>query len=169
LLAAAVEQPGPLQKEADDFVWNWKDENASLFHSFQRYQGDYQVTLVRTPNTFGKILVRFARDGKTVYEFEGHYASGFVGKGNLLYHTVYHPSSSGCRIDAVDLATGKCLWQTNLKGLGPIEHTKYRNLVNLEMPRDGVLRIQGNESAGHYVEYVDAVTGKTVGHKAFQR
>jgi hypothetical protein len=169
LLAAVAEQPGPLQKEADDAVWNWKDDNASLFTAFQRYQGDYQVTLVRTPNTFGKIFVRFGKDGRTIYEFEGHYASGFVGKGGQLYYTEYHPSASGCALVAVDLANGKCLWKTQLEGLGPIDHTKYRNLVILEMPRDGVLRILGNESAGQYVEYVDAGTGKTVGHKVFPR
>jgi hypothetical protein len=32
-----------------------------------------------------------------------------------------------------------------------------------------VILVRGNESAGKYIEYVDAKTGKTVGHKVFEK
>jgi outer membrane protein assembly factor BamB len=168
-LLAAEERPGPLQKEADAAPWTWKDEEASLFHSFQRYPGDYQVTLVKKPNSVGKLFVRFSKDGKTIHEFEGHYATVFAGKGNEVYYADFHPSASGCAVVAFDLATGKEVWKTHLKGLGPIAHTQYSNRVTLDLPRDDALRVYGNESAGKYVEYLDLRTGKTVGDKVFPR
>ena len=33
----------------------------------------------------------------------------------------------------------------------------------------GAVLVGGNEAAGKYIEYVDAKTGKTVGHKVFEK
>ena len=68
LRGAADEQPGPLQKEADAAAWTWKDENASLYHAFQNYHGDYQVAIVKPTNRFGQLNVVFSKDGKTIYD-----------------------------------------------------------------------------------------------------
>ena len=51
VLLAVTGQPGPLQKEADAAVWMWKDDDSSLFSSFQRYQGEYLLTIVKPPNS----------------------------------------------------------------------------------------------------------------------
>jgi hypothetical protein len=166
---AAPEPAVDYQKQADAAPWTWNDEQASLWHSFQAYQGDYQLEIIRPPNRFGEIKVRFSRDGREVYSWTGHYRTVFAVRGNVLYRTEFHPSASGCSLIAFDLAAGKELWKTNLKGLGPIAHTAYHNLVTLDMPRDDVLRVFGNEAAGRYVEYIDARSGKTIGHKVFPR
>jgi hypothetical protein len=75
--------------------------------------------------------------------------------------------SSGCNVISYDLKKDKQLWKTELKGLGPIDHSKYYNSVILEL-KDDAIRILGKETAGRYVEYLDPKTGKTVGHKIFK-
>jgi hypothetical protein len=60
------------------------------------------------------------------------------------------------------------LWKHGLRGLGGIGHSKYSNAVHVA--NDGkVIKVYGKESAGNYLEYVDAKTGKTVGHKIFEK
>src|SRR5262245_44370481 len=174
LLAAALAglpEPVDYQKVADEARWEWQEDQASVGYSFRRYQGAFQLELVRTGNHVGDDRVRFVADGKEVYAWRGHYATAFVVSrdDSLLYYADYHPSSSGCRLVAVDLCTGKVRWKSDLEGLGPIDHSKYRNKVTLDLLEDGVLCVRGNESAGNYVEFVDGRTGKTVGHKVFER
>jgi hypothetical protein len=166
---AAPQPEVDYQKQADAAAWDWHADRASLKQSFLNYQGEYQLELIRPQGRIGVFLIRFSKDGRPVYSWEGHYASVFVVRGNVLYRTEFHPSSSGCGLIAYDLAAGKELWKTHLKGLGPIEHTEYHNLVTLDLPRDDVLRVFGNEAAGRYVEYIDARSGKTVGHKVFPK
>ena len=156
------------QKLADDTKWEWKHENASVLRSVQNYHGDLQVEIAKRANTFGKLTVRFSKGDTTVLALDGHHATGFAADGNVLYYTEYHPSASGCAVVAFDMAAGKELWKSYLKGIGPIAHTAYRNLVAVEL-HGGALRVLGHESAGDYVEYVDLKTGKTVGHKLFRK
>jgi len=55
---------------------------------------------------------------------------------------------------AIDRSTGKTLWKTDLKGLGPIAHSKYRNAVRLEVLDGDAIQVFGKESSGRYVEIV---------------
>ena len=168
LLIAAPLPPQPdFQRLADAAEWKWLPENVGPLYSLQVYGGDYQVDIVKKPNTFDKLTIRFSKDGKTALTLEGHYATGFVADGNILYYTEYHPSSSGCSVVAFDLAAGKELWKSHLKGIGPISHFKYRNLVTIDF--QGTLRVFGHESAGDYVEFLDVKSGKTGGHKIFRK
>jgi hypothetical protein len=84
-----------------------------------------------------------------------------------VYYADFTPYSSGCTVIAYDMKAKKQLWKTDLKGLGPISHTKYRNAVILEV-KDDVIRVLGQESAGKYLEYVDLKSGKTVANRVFQ-
>jgi hypothetical protein len=157
------------QKLADDAKWDWKDDDASVYRSFDRAPADYHVELVKPQGRIGALRVRFSKDGKELLAFDANYATVFVVKGGVVYRADFHPSSSGCALAAFDLAAGKELWRTPLKGLGPIAHFQYHNQVTLALAGGDALRVLGNESAGRYVEYVDAKTGKTVGHKVFPK
>ncbi len=55
-----------------------------------------------------------------------------------------------------------------LKGLPLAAHSQYRNQVILERDGDLVV-VYGKESNGRYIEFLDARTGKTVGHKKLPR
>jgi hypothetical protein len=168
LVTAAPLPPQPdYQKMADEAKWEWAPERATLTWYLTRFQGDYQVEVVKKPNTYGKLTIRFSKDDRPALTLEGHYASAFLFNEGVLYYPEYHPSSSGCTLVAFDLASKKELWKSHLKGIGPIDHTKYRNLVALDFV-GGAVKVLGNESAGDYVEFVDLKTGKTVGHKVFR-
>jgi hypothetical protein len=168
LTVAAPVSAADYQKLADEAKWEWDPERATVLHATLNYHEDYQVEIVKKPNTFGDLTVRFTKDGKEALTVKGSYATTFVGKDSILYYTEYHPSASGCALVAYDLANRKQLWKTPLKGLGPIAHFQYSNLVTVDLVGDAV-KVLGNESAGHYVEFVDLKTGKTVGHKVFPR
>lgn len=49
-----------------------------------------------------------------------------------------------------------------------VDHTRYSNRVNLEVV-DGAVRVFGQESARRYVEIVEPKTGKTVGHRVYDK
>ena len=78
------------------------------------------------------------------------------------------PVRAGGHIVAVDLKTGKELWESPLEGIGPIQHSAYRTLLNLTANHD-VVSVYGNESMGRYYEIKDAKTGKTVGNRVFPK
>ena len=164
LLPAATDY----QKLADDAKWDWQPERIGLLQSVMGYNGAYQIEIVKKPNTFGNVTIRFTKDDKEAFTMEGSYATTFAGKDHILYYADYHPSSSGCSLVAYDLANKKTLWKTPLKGLGPIAHTRYSNRVAVDLAGEAV-KVLGNESAGKYIEFVDLQTGKPVGHKVFPR
>jgi outer membrane protein assembly factor BamB len=156
------------QKVADKTEWRWKDDEATPWHSFGKAPIEYDLRLEQTSKKLYTVTITFGKDGKTLYSFDGHRNSVFRIVGNVLYYPQFHPSSSGAALVAVDLSTGKELWKTDLKGVGPVSHFKYRNLINMELSNE-TATVFGNESYGRYVEIVDLSTGKTVGHKKFQK
>ena len=155
------------QQEADAAPWEWEPRRASLLDSLTRAACDYRIEVVRPKDRWGELTIRFTDGRKTLLTLAGHYATAFGFRGGVVYYADYHPSSSGCAVVAFDLKSGKELWKTNLRGLGPIAHTKYHNAVILDvLPR--AVRVRGMESAGKYLEYVDLETGKTVAHRVFK-
>jgi hypothetical protein len=170
LAAAAPLPPQPdYQRLADDAKWEWAPDRANLIWSLTRFQAEYQVDVIKKPNTFGQLTIRFSKEpGKPILTLEGHYASTFLADDNVLYYAEYHPSSSGCALVAFDLANKRELWKTHLKGIGPIDHTKYSNHVALDFV-GGAIKVLGHEAAGDYIEFVDLKTGKTAGHRVFRK
>jgi hypothetical protein len=155
------------QREADAAAWEWAPERATLNHSLSRAACDYRIEVVRPKGSWGELTIRFVEGGKPILTVAGHGHTTFGFRGDVVYYADYHPSSSGCAVVAYDLKARKELWKARLQGLGPIEHTKYRNAVALEV-LPGAVRVQGLESAGKYLEYVDLKTGKTIGHRVFK-
>ncbi len=157
------------QKIADATAWSWAAERASVSDSFLKFPNTYQVELVRKKNKYGEITIRLTEDGKELVAWEGHYRSVFSLSGDVLVYADFYPSRSGCSVVAFDLKNKKQLWKTDLKGLGPIDHFRYSNSVNLEVINNDAIRVFGNESAGQYLEIVDLNTGKTVGHRTYKK
>jgi hypothetical protein len=170
LLAAALMAPAfppDYQQQADAAKWEWRDDQATVLHALRNFHADFQVEIVKKPNTFGELTIRFTKDGKEALAIQGHYGTTFAVKDSVLFYSDYHGSASGCALVAFDLANRKELWKTPLKGLGPIAHTRYHNAVAVELAGDAV-KVLGNESAGKYIEFIDCKTGKTVGHRVFR-
>jgi hypothetical protein len=164
----ASDKAGRYQKLAEGLAWAAPDEQEtrSLQEQLSGYVIDYGEVRAINDNTR---TIRILKAGKEVCAWEDRGARAFLARGDVLYRADYTPISSGCAIIAVDLKSGKDLWSVSLKGLGPIDHSKYRNRVWMEPVDDSVLTVYGHESAGRYVELVDWKTGKTLGHKVFPR
>ena len=156
------------QKAADEAKWSWEPEKATVLYSLMRASTDYTVEVIRKKNTIGALTIRILDEKKVLDSFEGHSETVFAVAGGVLYRAEFNPFASGCTIIAWDLKAGKQLWKSQLKGLGPIAHTEYRNRVILDVA-DGALAIRGHEASGDYLEYVDLKTGKTVGHRIFSK
>src|SRR5689334_37786 len=74
-----------------------------------------------------------------------------------VYVVFYGAISSGADVMALDLMTGQKLWQTPVRGLGPISHSKYANHVVVAL-KQGHLVVYGNEASGRYIEVFDPET-----------
>jgi hypothetical protein len=157
------------QKIADSTPWSWSAERANVADSLVRFSKDYQVELIRKKNTDGGITIRLLDAGKELVAWEGQYHSVFTSSGPVLVYADFMSTKSGCAVVAYDLKNRKQLWKTDLKGLGPIPHSRYSNAVNLEIINNDAVRVFGNESAGQYLEIVDLKTGKTVGHRTYKK
>jgi hypothetical protein len=155
--------PVGYQKMAEAALWLPPERN-ELERSLGRDLGGYRIDDVDA-NGRWPVLVQI-RDGKAeVCSFVAHSGTAFLIRRGVLYRAEFDRHSSGCAIVAHDLKARKRLWRAELKGLGPVDHSKYFNAVRLE-PVDGkVLAVHGKESAGRYVELVALRSGKTVGHK----
>jgi hypothetical protein len=173
-LVAAPLQPGGVGKSgyyqtvADGLEWKapGDDPARSLAAQLPDYQVEVEVVL---SGGNGTETVRIYDRDKERYAWDEHgHRVAFVRDG-VVYRADYHAHSSGCSVIAFDLMAGKELWKASLKGLGPIDHSKYRNRVRMERIDNAVFPVYGQESAGRYVEMVDFKTGQTVGHKVFPR
>jgi hypothetical protein len=99
--------------------------------------------------------------GKVLYTWDGHWETPIVVVGDTLYYSDHSAIASGASIVKVDLTTGKRVWTARLQGLGPIDHSRYRNRVRIEVGAD-VVTVHGEEAEGNYVELVDVASGKTL-------
>ncbi len=84
--------------------------------------------------------------------------------GSLVLVAEFSPIATGCAISAYDLENGMSVWHTDLEGLGPIDHSKYSNRVQMEVI-DRVLVVRGWEAAGHYIECLSIADGHRVWHE----
>jgi len=173
LVAAPVEpgagdKAGRYQKIADGLAWKEPADQPqpSLSAQVSDYLLEIHVTISGGERTEaiavtdrGRVLCSWQERGHCVC----------LVRNGTLYRAEYDQISSGCAIVAVNLKPGKEIWKATLQGLGPIDHSKYRNRVWMESVDDLVFAIYGHESAGRYVELVDWKSGKTLGHKVFPR
>jgi hypothetical protein len=80
---------------------------------------------------------------------------------DILYVALYLRSATGCRVLAVDLASRERLWETRLKGLGSIGHSKYSNRVQMRMIGQWLV-VFGREASGDYIEVLDPRNGQLI-------
>jgi hypothetical protein len=154
------------QKVAQGLPWTWSDEKAFLSYSLSRRPHGYMLETTET-RVVDRVILSVRKSKMLQLTFEAHVATVFTWSGDTLYLTDFSYRSSGCAVVAFDLKTGRQVWKQQLKGRGPFPLVKsYRNEVNIETDGKAVT-IWGNESAGRYVEILDAKTGKMVGHKVF--
>jgi hypothetical protein len=106
--------------------------------------------------------------GKSIANFfvQGGDLTPFFVDNEVLYWADYCPISSGCTIQAYDLATHQIRWKKGLIGIGPTFHSEYSNSVSIAH-QDSSIVVLGTESNGRYIEVLDCKTGTTLGHQRF--
>jgi hypothetical protein len=130
-----------------------------------------EVTVDGDP-TRGSLELKVTLGGKPVGVL-AHVQTVFAIREGVLYVADFSPYASGCKVVAYELKTGKKLWNQNLEGLGPIDHTKYRNRVTLMAEKHPTAAgwavvVTGWEAAGRYLEVLDLRTGKQLAHKKYE-
>jgi hypothetical protein len=159
LLIAAVLQTGTPK---DEFVL--PEDQATLSYSISQVKKPYQAVL---SSGEGGSALEISGPNNVSITLGVHQYSVFVVRDNKLYFADFHYMSSGCQVKGYDLKSGKRLWETQLKGLGPIAHSKYYNRVFMRFEGKDLV-IYSKESAGRYREAVDPKTGKTVRSTVFE-
>jgi hypothetical protein len=154
------------QATVDKLPWRFSKEKASIEDALFCYQGDDEIELVRKPGLNAGMFLRFTAEGKQPYTLPINTKSVFrqYRGQHVLYAAIYSPTSQGCELVAFDRKQHKELWRTRLRGLPPVNHSYYSNLVNLDLQGELAI-VYGNEEYGQYIEAVEVKSGKTVGHK----
>jgi PQQ-like domain len=148
-------------------TWRWADHGRGRMHWDERRlihgPGQVQYELVEEDE-----LVRVTRTdaaGKQgwVREFPVQSVAGGVIalREPLLYVATFPHIDSGCTVEALRVATGESAWSTPLTALGPVEHIKYSNEVQMTLAGDQLV-VYGLEIQGRYIEVLDPDTGKTL-------
>lgn len=147
--------------------WQWSEIAADVLASVEVTPAPYRASVCNTVGDKAGLEVRVGDGTKHIYSWPAHRHTVFAMADGVLYTTRFAPESSGCTVAAINLTTARVLWERRLTALGPVEHSKYRNRVNLVV-RDATVIVYGNETAGRYIEAVDARTGALIRHHALQ-
>ena len=92
----------------------------------------------------------------------------FASAGTYFFFAHYSRRVTGCTVVAYNLDTGQRFWTSELEALGNVPHSAYRNQVTMELAPEAVW-IRGHELAGDYIEVLNRITGKCLGHKVYGR
>jgi hypothetical protein len=153
------------QRKADAMEWRWSKERASRKYCIDEHLKDYETKILKGE---WDDTIQILAEGKEVVSFKGHSWTVFTRLADTLYVADFGPISSGCSLFAYDLTNRKGMWRSKLQGIGPTSHSKYGNMINIEMD-EGAILVFGNEVHGRYIEYVDPESGRTIGHKKLPR
>ena len=150
---------------AFDEKWKWSDGRASIMHSFMNASSQYQTQLVRRPMAgWREIQVQITNGKETLLKWKTHDHGAFVFSDSIVIYAKFSVISSGCELRAYDLDKQKEIWRKQLRGIGLIDHSKYRNMINLEIRKDVVV-VYGNEMAGQYIEVRRLENGELVSNQ----
>ena len=152
--------------------WQWAGAVPGFGHSF--YQAPRSVSAGQVVCTFtydhAKSTTRTAcaSNGRELWHTVESHAfdddAALLIDSGTLYSARYSDISSGCKLHAFDLTTGRERWAVSLDGLGPIAHSEYLCSVQVSMVNRNPT-VFGWESAGRYIEARDAATGARTVHQ----
>jgi hypothetical protein len=171
----AADDAGAAPPSPDAIRWQWDPAADRGGHAYSvTLAGGASVDIVRERN--GKItgLRKFGAEGGQLWSVPlpvpAARNAAFLVHGATLYLGLYAESAPGAEIAAVDTASGRLLFRTPLRGLGAARHGKgkYRNRVQLRFVDPWVVAF-GDESAGRYIEALDANTGEIVSSRKLHR
>ena len=153
------------QKMLDRSGFHFQVNEASIMHSMSQVPHEYTFRMEHIPAK-NSVSYSIRKDDQERFRMEAHKYSVFRIQNDILYYSLGHYSSSGCEIVAYDLGKKTERWKVSVKGIGPVQHSAYRNIVTLDV-NDDVVTIHGHESFGDYIECLDIKTGKRLAHRTY--
>jgi hypothetical protein len=148
--------------------WQWRDVKGAAEHEpAVDVGGNARVGLVRGRDRAITGIERTDAAGRKVWSAPlpgggtPTSAAALLMHDGTVYAALFSETATGAEVVALDAATGKVRFRSRLQGLGPLHHSKYRNSVQLRFIDPWVVAF-GDESAGRYIEALDANSGATV-------
>ena len=143
--------------------WQWTERESQIVSYLLRGSEKYEISLVRPAGKPNSWLINaiVSQDERELHKWQTHHEGTFTIIGDILVYSTHSPIATGVQITAYDLSIGKLEWQTHLKGVGPVFHSKYRNQINLAV-NDGVVTVYGKESSGQYIEKLNLTSGELI-------
>lgn len=96
-------------------------------------------------------------------------AIDWVDRGAVVVHedqlvvVTWSRIANGAWAEARDLATGEVRWNVELEGIGPQDHSKYSNQIEVDYDAEGgTIDVRGLESHGRYIERRSIDTGDLI-------
>lgn len=146
--------------------WRWSDRDASIISYLGATPADYEISVTRPKSSGIQNLKVAISDGQNVLcRFDSHYQGAFLfdRDRHWIVYSQYSPIATGCTLIAFDLKAKRQVWETHLKGIGPVSHSKWRNRINLKLERDRIT-VFGDEGA-KYIESVSLDSGESIYHR----
>ncbi len=161
---AAVEAP-PVTAD-NSLPWLWRSAQVAgqpeRGLSMPTFRNGTTLIEVRSREAGGLEVVQ-TDDGKTEWTTTlPDRAAALAWAGDVVV-AHYDPIASGTQVTRLHAETGATVWTTPLQGMGPIDHSRYRNDVQTQIAA-GKIWVYGWESAGAYVEVLDLQDGHQLQH-----
>ena len=175
---AAKKEEG--QNSLEKAPFRFLESDANVLYSLSQYTGDCKVHIILDPKERWRLTFIFERDGKDILTVQGHPRTVFQTSKNVLFFAHFGTGTTGCKVKAYDLTTGKTLWETGFDPVGPPSHSMYSNRVTMglsafpdpkkeEAGGAGAVVITGRESCGEYVVVLDSKTGQILAQRIYRK
>lgn len=147
--------------EAENIKWQWDEtklDNTAIYCGSQ-----LNYVFDEVANTAKLQLSDLSGEVKIIWEGKNVFAeTAFLYiEGKVLFAAIYSQGSTGCMIVALNLETGKTIWERQLISLGSVGHSRYRNRVQMILT-DNKLVVFGWESGGKYIEISNPASGDLI-------
>ena len=146
--------------------WRWSEEATSIIHYFSATPADYKISIIRPKSTgVFNLKVEISDGQETLTQFDSHLEGAFLfdHEKDWVIYSQHSPIATGCTLVAFDLKAKRQVWKTNLKGIGAVAHSKWRNRINLKLEKD-LVTVFGDEGR-RYIESVSLESGKSTYHR----
>jgi hypothetical protein len=101
---------------------------------------------------------------KLLVSFRGHPHTVFTIAEGILYYAKYSGISPGGHIVAINLASGKQLWEVALESLATGRTSAYHETMTIKIDAN-FLQVHVKEDAGEYIDSLDMSNGKKIGRR----